>query len=92
MSPADRLVYMANQIARNLAIQGPTQAALQTADHIVSFWSPSMKAEFFALEAPSLDPIAAVARDILLEGGVPSPQTPATAFGTSEATGGSDAG
>ena len=91
-SPADPLVYMANQIARNLAIQGPGQAALATADHIVAFWSASMKAELFALEAPALDPIAAAARDILLEGGVRSPQTQATAFGTSQAGGGSDAG
>jgi hypothetical protein len=44
MSPEDRLVYMANQIARNLAAQGEDAAVLAVADHIGAFWDPRMKA------------------------------------------------
>ncbi len=42
-SPTERLVYMANQIARNFEIRGPAAAAAATADHIASFWDPRMK-------------------------------------------------
>jgi formate dehydrogenase subunit delta len=41
----ERLVYMANQIARNLAVQGEVEAAAATADHIDKFWDPRMKAQ-----------------------------------------------
>ena len=34
MRPADKLVMMANQIARNLAVQGADKAPALTADHI----------------------------------------------------------
>ena len=37
MSPAERLVYMANQIARNFAAQGADVAAQAVADHIAAF-------------------------------------------------------
>lgn len=43
MSPTAKLVYMANQIARNLEVAGPDDAARQTAAHIVAFWDPRMK-------------------------------------------------
>ena len=43
MSPAEKLVYMANQIARNLETAGPERAARQTAEHIIAFWDPRMK-------------------------------------------------
>lgn len=43
MSPAEKLVYMANQIARNLETAGPEHAARQTAEHIIAFWDPRMK-------------------------------------------------
>ena len=43
MSTTDRLVYMAHQIARNLASLGEAQAAEALADHLRSFWDPRMK-------------------------------------------------
>lgn len=45
MSTDDKLVYMANQIALNLAARGDVRAA--TADHIARFWDPGMKARIF---------------------------------------------
>jgi formate dehydrogenase subunit delta len=42
MSP-EKLVYMANQIAKFFASQGPDQAVAGTADHIKKFWDPRMR-------------------------------------------------
>jgi formate dehydrogenase subunit delta len=92
MSPAERLVYMANQIARNFAAQGAEAAALAVADHIAAFWDPRMKAQIFAMESPALEPIAAHAFKLLRDRGAPPPQTPATQFGSPHGAGGSDAG
>lgn len=43
MSP-DRLVHMANQIARAFAVKGEDRAVPEIADHIRKFWDPRMKA------------------------------------------------
>lgn len=56
----DKLVMMANQIARNLALDDDPVAA--TADHIKAFWSPRMKDQIFAHGPEGLD---AIARDAL---------------------------
>jgi formate dehydrogenase subunit delta len=48
MSNLERLVYMANQIARNFEALGHDQAIKATADHIASFWDPRMKAKIVA--------------------------------------------
>jgi formate dehydrogenase subunit delta len=40
----DRLVYMANQIAREFAAQRPGEAAQATYDHLWHFWDPRMRA------------------------------------------------
>jgi formate dehydrogenase subunit delta len=56
----DHLIYMANQIARNLAIQGEAEAVAETAAHIRAFWDPRMKAAILA-DRTGLDPIAAAA-------------------------------
>ena len=40
----ERLVYMANQIARNLELRGHDAADEETATHIIKFWDPPMKA------------------------------------------------
>lgn len=88
MSPQDRLAYMANQIARNLAAQGEDAAILAVADHIEAFWDPRMKRQLFAGGGAGLEPIAARATQLLGERGAPSPQTLATRFADS----GSDAG
>ena len=59
-----RLVHMANQIARNLAVQGEAEAAEATARHLHDFWDPRMKAAILAADGTGLDPVAraAVAR------------------------------
>lgn len=44
----DRIVYMANQIARAFKTKGETQAIAATADHIRSFWDPRMRAQLAA--------------------------------------------
>jgi len=64
MSTADRLVYMANQIARNLAAEGGDRATQMVADHIRSFWDPAMRQRIVELAADrpdALSPIAAAA-------------------------------
>ncbi len=43
MSPDQKLIYMANQIAANFAaMRGPDPAAA-TADHIARYWDPGMR-------------------------------------------------
>ncbi|MEP7222203.1 MAG: formate dehydrogenase subunit delta [Novosphingobium sp.] len=55
------LILMANQIARNFAVQGDEAAAAATADHIRQFWAPRMKAAITANGDANLSPIAAAA-------------------------------
>ena len=59
----ERLRYMANQIARNLAPQGEAAAIELTAQHIRDFWDPRMKAAILADDRAALDPIARAAID-----------------------------
>ena len=56
-----RLTHMANQIARNFAIQGEAKAIAATAQHIVDFWDPRMKAAILGSDRAGLDPLAAAA-------------------------------
>jgi len=58
-STADRLIYMANQIARNLATMGDDAAALTTANHIKQYWEPRMIAQIKGTDQSALSPIAA---------------------------------
>lgn len=95
MTSADRLVYMANQIARNLATMGPDKAALATADHVASFWDPRMRGMIAArLDAggEGLEPIAQAAIRILRDRGAPAHQTRATEFNAVDGSGHADAG
>ncbi len=55
------LRYMANQIARNFAIQGEEEAIEATAEHLKLFWDPRMKAAILADDRTALSPIAAAA-------------------------------
>jgi formate dehydrogenase subunit delta len=64
---AEKLVYMANQIARNFAVQGEDEAVAATADHIDKFWDPRMKAQLFDNGGEGLCPIAARAVSALRE-------------------------
>lgn len=90
-----RLVTMANQIARNLASRGDETAAAATADHIATFWDPRMKKSAFALldnaEAAFL-PIARAALETLAAGAEVPPQSHATEFNSVDGMGHSDAG
>ena len=67
MPRAEKLAMMANQIARNLAVQGADKAPALTADHITRFWDPRMRAALLAYAAGggALDPGAAAAVDLL---------------------------
>ncbi|WP_296677754.1 formate dehydrogenase subunit delta [Novosphingobium sp.] len=58
---SSHLVYMANQIARNLAAGGDAAAVAATAQHITDFWDPRMKAAILAGDHEALDPIARAA-------------------------------
>lgn len=48
MSNLERLVYMANQIARNFEALGSDAAAAATGDHLLQFWDPHMKRQIIA--------------------------------------------
>jgi formate dehydrogenase subunit delta len=64
MSP-DKLIYMANQIARSLRSRGHEQAVAATAEHISNFWEPRMRTQLFALldeDASRFDDIIRSAR------------------------------
>jgi formate dehydrogenase subunit delta len=60
-SSIDTLVRMANQIADFFKIQPENQAVAGTADHIIRFWDPRMRAkmaEHLAHGGEGLNPIA----------------------------------
>ena len=87
----ERLVRMANEIARNFTAIGHERAATATADHIHSFWDRRMKAKIFQVVQQGesgLSPAAHAAVKLLLEQGPPPHQTRAT----QEIPGASDAG
>lgn len=62
MQPADKLVMMANQIARNFAIQGEERAISATAGHIQKFWDPRMREKIAAHLQSGGDGLNSVAR------------------------------
>jgi len=95
MNSADKLVYMANQIAKNFAGMTAEQAALATADHIAQFWDPRMRHMIHErLEAggEGMDPIAHAAISHLRDNGPPPSQTRATEFNKAHESGHADAG
>ena len=56
----DKLIYMANQIARFFSSQGNDRAVAGTADHLQKFWDPAMRRDILAhLDAggEGLDPL-----------------------------------
>jgi formate dehydrogenase subunit delta len=57
----ERLTSMADQIARNFAVQGEAAAVEATARHIRDFWDPRMKATILAADRNALSPIVAAA-------------------------------
>lgn len=72
----EKLVYMANQIARNMALDDKPVASV--ADHITAFWTPVMIDMLMAEGLGGLDPIAADAMSRIAEGRIPAQQTRAT--------------
>ncbi len=62
MQPADKLVRMVNQIARNLAVRGEDHAVVAAADHIRKFWDPRMRATICAHLAKHDDDFLPIAR------------------------------
>lgn len=87
-----RLRYMADQIARNFAAIGHDNAVAATAEHIVKFWDPRMKAAILADDRAQLSPIVAGAVAMLARGREPPAQTRATEFNAVDEAGHSDAG
>jgi formate dehydrogenase subunit delta len=65
VNTVERLVYMANQIAVNLATDDDPVAAI--ADHIDLFWDPRMKKLIRGYEGNGLSPYAAAAINRLTE-------------------------
>nr|WP_087575364.1 formate dehydrogenase subunit delta [Sphingomonas sp. CDS-1] len=61
MSTEDRLIYMANQIARNVAASGGEEAVATTADHIRAFWDPAMKRRIAVLAAERPEALSSIA-------------------------------
>lgn len=60
----DKLVVMANQIAKFFAAQGDARAVPQIAAHIEQFWDPRMRSNIFAhlgQGGTGLDPLAMAA-------------------------------
>jgi len=95
MSNLERLVYMANQIARNFEARGADFAVAATADHIASFWDPRMKLQIFDFHesrGEGLGETAAAAIASLRQRGAPAHQTHATEFNEVDEGGRSDAG
>lgn len=65
MNTVDRLVYMANQIAVNLATDNEPVAAI--ANHIDLFWDPRMKKLIREYKGDGLSRDAAAAISLLAE-------------------------
>jgi formate dehydrogenase subunit delta len=61
MNP-DRLVYMANQIAKGFRLKSEDQAVADTLDHIQKFWEPRMRREILAVLAAGGDGLEPIAR------------------------------
>ena len=62
----ERLIYMANQIARFFVAQ--PEGAAGAANHLRSFWDPAMRAEIVAWRRAGgggLEPLAAEAVDLI---------------------------
>ena len=94
----DKLIYMANQIAREFAGQRPREAVEATWDHLWHFWDPRMRGmilDHLRDGGAGLSEIARAAVAKLAGDAEPAPVTKATEFNSPDqgASGaGSDAG
>jgi len=67
-NPADRLVMMANQIAKNLEIQGEDRAVAEMSSHIKRYWEPRMRAtmkSYIEADGSALSPLATKALHVI---------------------------
>ena len=79
----DKLVYMANQIAREFTAQHPAEAAQATYDHLWHFWDPRMRqmiVDHLDAGGEGLDGVAIQAVTKLRDAPRPQPVTKATEF------------
>lgn len=51
MTPQEKLVHMANQIAAFFSTEGEARAVPKVADHLMKFWDPEMRRSLLALAA-----------------------------------------
>lgn len=75
MSLDDKLIYMANQIAKFFASQGEEHAAAGVADHLLKFWDPEMRRSLLAAaerDATGLHPAVKAALPRVSEGNPPA--------------------
>lgn len=75
MSQDDKLIYMANQIAKFFVAQGAEKAAAGVADHLLKYWDPEMRRRFLAAtegDASSLLPAVRAALPRLRQGNPPA--------------------
>lgn len=94
MSTTDRLVYMAHQIACNMATMGDEGAAIAVAEHLAKFWDPRMKEQIITIvqaQPERLSPVVAAAVALMAKGRM-AHQTGATQFNAVDETGHCDAG
>jgi formate dehydrogenase subunit delta len=66
MSP-EKLVYMANQIGKFFASQGPGEAVSGTLDHLRRFWDPRMRREILAYVEAGGEGLDANVREAVLK-------------------------
>jgi formate dehydrogenase subunit delta len=79
----DRLVYMANQIAREFESQRPDEAAEATWDHLWHFWDPRMRELVVAHLRAGGDGLGDTAKAAVIKLSIPvepQPRTKATEF------------
>jgi formate dehydrogenase subunit delta len=74
-----QLTLMANQIARNFAVQGEEVAIEATKQHIIEYWAPQMRAAILLGNFELLSPIARDAIIRLQADGAVSASAPASA-------------
>jgi formate dehydrogenase subunit delta len=78
-----KLIYMANQIAREFAAQHPDEAAEATYDHLWHFWDPRMRQliiEHLDAGGDGLNEVTREAVEKLKSAPRPEPVTRATEF------------
>jgi len=73
MSPDEKLIYMANQIAGFFAAKGAGKAVPAIADHLNRFWDPHMRKRFMEIADAHRADMAPLVVDALPQIKVPTP-------------------